>query len=485
MSPTYLHRLSEAALQNVLRHLSARPSKPDWQLFVAPEDALTAVHSSCGLCTVARASFTRLKLRLGSEEVYGGYPQLILTPLQLTRWLLSAGQSFQDLHIADMDESPTVQQLPPMIEALDKECTALRRLKSRTDFYQYIPFFLWATRGRVQELNLSCFEDLPAFEIHCAGVRKLDLHSAPPSIPDLLRVVGPTLESFHLYYAISSDVLSQVRGLCPKLSSISLRLENDTDQEMSAYADLLCSYGPHLLSANLDYFKKIPVICKRVLASCPNVRCHVTVSINPHKSFPSFFNVLAPNLKRLDLYLHGFTLSTTEAVKQDLARAMHSCHHLERLSVSLDLPDVPAVFDCVFSHDLPVLAALRLTLDDWWDSSLLQTKSARFQTLRKFEFSGPLQTQTALNTFAANAPLLEVVTLRFDKVFRESADLETKIAGVVDAFLKCPKLRELEVSTDHGTDEIAIESVSRVCCRRGRSSLQRPYVRVLGVLYLV
>lgn len=57
----YLEGVPQAALQSIVRHLSERPSAPDWQSYVLPKDAQMAMHSSCVLSATAGTCFTHVR----------------------------------------------------------------------------------------------------------------------------------------------------------------------------------------------------------------------------------------------------------------------------------------------------------------------------------------------------------------------------------------------------------------------------------------
>lgn len=87
-----------------------------------------------------------------------------------------------------------------MLEALEENCLALRRLDvfsmPQPDIARA---FIERTHGRLHHLETRVV-DIHGFspaEYHCTGLQSLILEDLPRNLRGLLRVVGPTLESIH------------------------------------------------------------------------------------------------------------------------------------------------------------------------------------------------------------------------------------------------------------------------------------------------
>lgn len=487
MLSTRLHELSEPALQNVLRYLSSKPSALSWLSFVAPEDALMAVHPSCALCDVARAGFTRLITKRPSlEEEPAVHLPNEQDPALLTRWFQSAGHSLEELILSDKIECANAEDLQPMFEAFEENCLVLRRLQLLNLSGIVLPSMLRATRGRLYELRVHG-EDAPEIETCCTGLRKLQLHAKSKNILGILRVVGPTMESIDCTQLLTSEELRQVRDLCPKLTSISLKVKNDTAVGLSAFANLLCSYGSQLRFANLKSMST--ALCEKILASCPNVRCDLDV-VMPSTIFLAKLKVLGPHLKNLSLVLHG---DLDDDGMEEWTSAMRVCSHLEKLKLVLWGIDVLSAVDCVFSHEMPLLTTLKLTLPppspdvgprNGDATDVLLRLSAHVGTLREFHFSGFLQARGAFEAFCREACMLENVRINaYADHHGEISDFEVRVEAAVAEFLSCPDLRQM-ILTNGMESRGAIEGVSDLCFRVRDRKMHTPYVEVCGVEYL-
>lgn len=92
MLSTHLDERPEAALLNVVRHLSSTPRKVDWTKHLKPDHALLAVNPSCPLSSVARSAFSTI-----NTEDFGKLSHSREHALLVTEWLQSAYESLIDL----------------------------------------------------------------------------------------------------------------------------------------------------------------------------------------------------------------------------------------------------------------------------------------------------------------------------------------------------------------------------------------------------
>lgn len=199
MKPTRLRGLSKSTLQRVLRNLSAKPATLNWVTFVAPDDALIALHPSSALCSVARESFTCLstKLAVPNHEENMVHLQNDSNPSRLTKRFQSGGESLTELTLGGKLTAADSEGMDTMLQELEQNCVALRRLdisdfsSKKTDLSIAV---LEKARGRLLEL-IALTKDAPAIKLHCSGLRKLVMNGKSRcSCLEVLPVVGPTLE---------------------------------------------------------------------------------------------------------------------------------------------------------------------------------------------------------------------------------------------------------------------------------------------------
>lgn len=225
MSPpaSIFNDLSEEALRNVVRHISSAPSNSIWTRFVDCEDTLSLLQLEGSISNASRALFTCVQLgqyRVRSNDSNPGSLILRMSDASvsmLTKWIEVAGDTLKSLTFGYSGEHISPEGSQEMLTALQEKFPALRCLDIQEILVgPMADAVLAATQGRLREL-LADGSQAPAIANHCEGLRALTLWSTPDGLLDVLRVVGPTLESFEFSpHGISSMVL--VREYCPGLS---------------------------------------------------------------------------------------------------------------------------------------------------------------------------------------------------------------------------------------------------------------------------
>lgn len=225
-----------------------------------------------------------------------------MPPTRLHDLTEAAGLPLDEL-IFEPPECSNVADLKPVLEAVEENCVALRRL----DIYRpSVPLSigaLHATRGRFKQLTFDG-RDAGAIDMYCPGLLKLRLFLDYSSFVNsennlgILRTFGPTLESLSSSCFLTSEELDEARSLCPKLTNICLGGHNGPT--CAAYPNFLgvCSYGSQLRFANLAEIQKAH--CENVMTSCPIVR-HFLDLKPPVDRFLSKMKVVGPRLKRLSV----------------------------------------------------------------------------------------------------------------------------------------------------------------------------------------
>lgn len=244
-----------------------------------------------------------------------------------TEWLRAAGDFRVVVQLSLSVGYAYRGAMSALIWCLGEDRTALRKIDisdpASYERWSLAGELLSATRGRLLELvggKLSA-QDIA---LNCTGLQKLDLKEAPLQMADVLKVVGPTLQSLTIRTPWTNcvAVLKKFRDLCPKLSTICLRI---AEGALATYAAMLCSYGPQLHLADLS---NMPAArCRKVVESRLNMQCQVTVDASKHNVL-GMLNALGPSLKKADVTVdfgHGID-------SQELSSAMHFCTRVEELN---------------------------------------------------------------------------------------------------------------------------------------------------------
>lgn len=311
---------------------------------------------------------------------------------------------------------------------------------------------LAATQGRLHELVADGSHVL-AIAKHCARLRNRQLGYWPDDLRDVLRAVGPTLESL----AIKSGAFL-VRALCPELTRIALYMCHLAEDSQSAYARLLCSYGPQLRFVDLYHLPS--ALCQDVRTACPNMSCEVDHN-------PSVETLLAvgPALATLGFYVD-------EDIVEAFLRAVRSCTGLKDITLFCTAGEVEHVIKEVLGSPKPRLAKLRIDIVGWANNLInLREHGNLAETLREASSGG--------------APLLQNVFLAMGSDIEEVPGYEVWVADICQACLTYPNLQHLDI-----TDVPLPVRTSRItevddicCCMR---LLKRNYlsVSVFGVKYM-
>lgn len=92
MPLSHLRELPEAALLNMVRHLSSKPREIDWMSFLEPEDAVVSMGYSCPLSSVARSAFSTINT---------GYIFSRNKAVLISDWLQLSGDSLVSMTLGD------------------------------------------------------------------------------------------------------------------------------------------------------------------------------------------------------------------------------------------------------------------------------------------------------------------------------------------------------------------------------------------------
>lgn len=458
-------------------------------------DVLMAMHPSSGLRAAARASLTHLNS--------GGPPPWDKSVVdvfhddahaqRLTEIFKVSGDSLTTLtlHLYSTNEDRTVPvpDYETMISAIGEHGISLHSLNLTA--YPYLRYFIFADEllqsigGRLRALTLRVYPGTGRYlvsypKIHertCAGLRKLSLEYIPEEgFEEMMIAAAPTLETFELIDC--SVVFEYIPGprwteMLRKLSSISLKPENEND--VSTYADMLCSYGSQLHFANIDALqsKHLPSIVN----SCLNVRCDLETSVlKPrYKRFLERMTVLGSCVRSVTLGYSPYSYESSDEemanvddesdeeaedanarpTKEEFIAASMACKQIEELTIYDDDPDAFSPIHGLLSSEMPILSFLDLTFSGRNEGRILNNSHDILMkigklapSLRVFRYSGHAQAQGVFDALAQDVPALQQVSILFTEADLDDLNASVRwhhIQDVTISFLKCSGLQKLHV----------------------------------------
>lgn len=302
---------------------------------------------------------------------------------------------------------------------------------------------------------------------------------------DLLRAAGRTLESIKIEAdppLATIDEFKQIRESCPNLSSVSLKASNN--KAYSAYAALLCAFGPQIQFA---YLQVMPVLlCSRVVKECKNLRCTLDAAM-----------VMPTCVSRARLFQTGVQSIYVRVLgvaneKFPLADVSMCCRRLEKMHLYVEAERAAGAIAEVFSHDLPLLSTFELDVpvsegSDRDVGEALMEFGKHVGTIRHFEFSGLAPDKGAFANIARSAPVLQSVRLNFkDKHCGEkAAEYRARVENAVTTLLDCPALRELRHADSSWWERPleASEAIANKCRQLQLAKKPDLNIKVLRVIY--
>lgn len=196
----FLDDLLEAPSQNIIRHFSSSPARPNWVNYVNFNDAIAALEPSSVLASAARESFVSVS---SSKEILEDGS--ILLPGAdisfLALWILVAGQSLEGLRLDNNKFStPDPSEVDSLTPLVDLACSSVRNLdvspmpwdRSIVSPNPCALAQLAGSRGRLREISADGHH-WKYIEKHCIGLEKLVLRTRPEKLQGMLSTVGPTL----------------------------------------------------------------------------------------------------------------------------------------------------------------------------------------------------------------------------------------------------------------------------------------------------
>ncbi len=286
---SHLDSLGEGELQNVLRHLSARPRHVNWQHEISPRDVLSILLCGGPLAATARREILSLSMFSKSDELHA--------------LLLSKSDELRELRVDIFNHSGRVlfqhllSELGPGLKGLFmrnyawispevlRHCTLLRCLHidsatmdmDRSELIAACKGNLreLAVAGRVLRRAMLC-----AIAENCTGLHKLRMEYKRTTAPSLLPVwqtVGPTLEELALDMRIvqsesGTNLVDEIAAHCSSVTAFGFK---SRVSEFDLVVGLCEKLGPRL---QLLRCEKIGSECpsqaqiSKILDACCNLR---------------------------------------------------------------------------------------------------------------------------------------------------------------------------------------------------------------------
>lgn len=434
MPSTLFDQLSREAKENVLRNLSAQPDAPLWQHEVGLNDALQCMHSAHPLGEAARKMFTEANPLEGESDDDEDFCDGVRF---FFKWITLAGQSLTHLRIPFEFTEDVSNKIG---RSLKENCTSLRSLDiEKVTDESLAEGILHATRGRLRKLS-ALSRHAPSIERHCLGLEGLDVCYASDGDGSFsfLKTVGPSLKAFawlgkHMYSNVSKSkrMLSMMKDFCPRLANISVDVD---PEDITAFAELLYSYGEQLLSLDTRQIPK--EMYGKLKSACPNMKCSNVVEFEP-------------GIGELGSAVEKLRMNVDRNVDIDmLALQLKPCSELQKLQlIAVRNPAADALRE-LMRHKKPLLNYVQIYMGgkSFGDDGVLElAKHAR--SIRSFSFLGNVKNASVFKRIADNAPLLEKVYISHSIV--QNSEMRNQwIFQVAPYFENCANLRDLHISID-------------------------------------
>lgn len=481
--------LPEAALRIVVRQMSSTPSRIHWNSFVDHADALAAVQLKCSLSSVARSLFTTVSVGDNFRPVREGnlhFPNKLLALLQ---WIEASGESMTALKLASAMQVTDPSYHEPVLIALKTKCPALRSLSISEMFQNPLAGeLLHALEGEIHTIVVNRRQALTLAETG-RGIRHLTLTGEPTNMSDLVRVVGPTLESFEIHFRYAGLVpgyTGMVPGMlpgmlenvfCPKLTRIVFK--DVAREDFSAYADFLIAHALKLRFAHVGRMSK--EFCAKVVSSCSEMRCEVQVD---EDDAVDVFSVLGRSIQNL---VWGST--------HELTVGTEACCNIEAIELFVHADRAADTIDALLRAHQPRLTSFKLlVVSEGNIDDALRALSDRASTLLHFEFNGFMRSLTSFDEFGRRASRLVTAKLNFRDAeiycgngtsfaLDQTLEYEAGIQSVVGSFVSCPDLRQLTIPGWGRSNPNRIEAIANLCYRARRKKRHGLIVEILGLGY--
>lgn len=460
---TYFDVLSEEVLDNLVRHLSEKPSSRNWTSFMNAEVARLILSNRGRLGSSAKRLFRCVSVTKAAQHEESNpfihpilsHNALLLSSRSYGSTILAVlqnnGNIFEEFSICF--SSTRVPYSKHWLLTIGTHCVNLRVLRVlervETDTFRTL---VGALGPRLEILSAWLFASDSHLEViaqHCPSLIELELAGLRGNCRDLWRTLSRTLRRLQVTFRRPTDVTQTVRDIgdfCRNLSHLKI-YGAQNNVEDTVLADIYSSYGVQLEYANVRELD--PNACAKVVASCPRVRC-----IASHRT-EATAQMLALGASIEELHFHAIPPR-----KQDELRdAALSCLNVKKMvGIELTMWDA-SLFRSLFSNARPALKTLQ------WSSSwpCIQNEDFFFDIIRiiamrtgnliEFSISADVARAGLFRDLARLNPALQVVNISFLSTDRKNISEEQAEFILLDCLLSfkaCKHLKELRFVLEGG-----------------------------------
>lgn len=466
-----LEDLPNEAHINIVRHLSPVPSRFDWKIFVEPSDALWVLQQPGGVSTSASSLFQTITVgkEVGEDvgcmcrKIQGEVGSLHLPKdfSFLLESIIAAGSSIKELRFGDELSVQIGYRHSLLMCALHVRCLALQRLNIAD--IRDSPLagqVLRALSGRLRFLTAN-EEHVQDIARTCEGLRELALVRMVPDMSDLLRVVGPTLESLAVVHVDPQDnpAVLLIQKFCPGLKIIDFEVYRG--DASGVYGDMLCSYGIQLRFANT--YDMSTTFCAKLTQACPNMLCAMLFCMSTHIEK---MGVLGTSIQKL-VFIWG-----DEPLVRYLARAAQKCVNIATIELSVACPIIAADAIRQLLHvEKPMLTEFSLSgLNSGVADDALRDLTQRASSIVRFQGHFSLKSLRSLQLLTTCTHLESVDISLSQRLPDEAIPMD-----FVKSFAECPRMRHLQVFSKYDKLDPVLASGMQPSKRRAM------FASILGV----
>lgn len=493
---TYFEHLPVAALENIMRFMSASPSCLRWPRHIAHDDLRYLYLSNSIFGKLFRSRFTSVKIETGPSgkvtrwTISKVFPPAM--PLQTTKDRSDA-RKVLEMHGAFVTRLRYVgngtRLLPPpycvnWIDAFRDCCVSVKALSLYAVHESLVKKMLEKRGAQLESISISSSGTrLTLLHVakYCTSLKILSIAPSFGVPHEVWIALADKLQDLTIrgraYPAMFSEMTRLVRTHCRKIQRLTLEYSRENAFWASEVTELVMSYGRDLSYAKTRFDKLTLDQCKRIAAVCT-------------KAVFDLFQIHTP----MDtvIALEGRVRSLTNTKEQDQENIVESCVTLPQLREY-----------CFHIHDRKDFDLLRMMLIPG-PPKLTELKIKDASKLPDIEdvFATIMASRLSLRSLTVNwngrqhaglvdviysNPMLELVRLTYTA--SDNFDIEL----LMPALLQCSGLRELKIyaTTKYrlGTavcvhdEKITAEFISNMASKCLPLKRRGVFIRIFGILY--
>lgn len=415
-APLRFDSLSHECVENIFRHLSAKPRFERWDHFLSAETLLSMVQAGGALASSAREVFTELtdictrevQIVHGSSQFSGFQLELVSHPAY--ELIPAFGRTLRRLHI---DVTPDAR----LVRLVKSHCSGLRALSVIYDGLgcSSLRTLIKNVGGTLHSLEIEVVQlykaDVDALSKYCKQLRhfkfssmrlKVSLGPLWRTVADNLRVLEITLPN--TCDSIALDVVAQH---CPNITS--LTFDNFLDEKGDEIVELCKHYGPRLELIRLLATKLDDDELHQICTACPKVAVDMRDVFSIGLFTVDCMLALGPRAKTVSICEAE---EGEDAIIDNLERIGRVCTNLRRVETKISTMTVEALRK-LFVTPKPKLVKFIGKVRGHGPSpeSIFRVLTENSSTLEHFKYDGPVPTMELLAPFVAATTRLQKVKL--------------------------------------------------------------------------